>query len=155
MSLLSFILFGISGFNFFFIRNWVTDDTKKNDTKENGEYIESRWKRLLSPIWMKFVPFVLRYLEFCLGGKNLPKVPDLAKYVKKLQKLLYCSGNLESEGLNFCSEFAYPFCLTLWEPDPPQKKPLRTEIKLFIDLHFQLLSNFCFSDYVTNTLISV
>ena len=27
--------------------------------------------------------------------------------------------------------------------------------KLFIDLHFQLLNNFCFYDYVTNTLTSV
>ena len=35
------------------------------------------------------------------------------------------------------------------------KKTLKIEIKLFIDLHFQLPNNFCFSDYVTNTLISV
>ena len=36
-----------------------------------------------------------------------------------------------------------------------QKKTLKIEIKLFIDLHFQLPKNFCFSDYVTNTPISV
>ena len=45
----------------------------------------------------------------------MPKVPDLVKYVKKRQKLLYCFGNLESEGLNFCIEFAYPFHQTLWK----------------------------------------
>ena len=80
---------------------------------------------------MKFVPVVLRYLEFCLGDKKLPKVPDLAKYVKKLQKLLYCSGNLESERLNFCSEFAYSFCLTLWEPDPNKKKNIKNRDQTF------------------------
>ena len=50
---------------------------------------------------MKFVPVAPRYLEFRLGVKRfafeLTKVPDLAKYVKKRQKLLYCFDNLESE----------------------------------------------------------
>ena len=45
-----------------------------------------------------------------LGGKKfafkLPKVPDLAKYVKKRQKLFYYFGNLKSERLKFCIEFA-------------------------------------------------
>ena len=71
------------------------------DTKKNGEDILSRRRQLLSTIWMKFVPAAPRYLEFRFGVKKfalgLPKVPDLAKYVKKRQKLLYCFGNLESE----------------------------------------------------------
>ena len=70
------------------------------DTKKNGEDILSRRRQLLSTIWIKFVLVAPRYLEFCLGVKKsafeLSKVPDLPKYVKKRQKLLYYFGNLES-----------------------------------------------------------
>ena len=80
------------------------------DTKKNGEDILSRQGQLLSTIWMKFIPVAPRYLEFRLGVKKfafeLPEVPDLAKYVRKRQKLLYFFGNLEFEGLSFCIEFA-------------------------------------------------
>ena len=59
------------------------------------------------------------------GGKKfafeLPKVPDLAKYVKKSQKLLHCFGNLKSEALNFRIEFACSIRQTLWKSD--SKKP--------------------------------
>ena len=76
----------------------------------------------MSTSWIKFAP---RYLEFCLGVKKfafeLPKVPpDLAKYVKKHQKLLYCFDNLESDSpklLNLCIEFAYSFGKTLGKSD--------------------------------------
>ena len=47
---------------------------------------------------------------------------------------------LEPEGLNFGIEFPYSFHQTFWKSDP--KKPLKIEIKHFIDLHFQLLNNF-------------
>ena len=72
-----------------------------HDTKKNSEDILSRRRQLLSMIWMKFVPVAPRYLEFRSGVKKfaleLPKVPELEKYVKERQKLLYCFGNLESE----------------------------------------------------------
>ena len=72
------------------------------DTKKNSEGILGRWRQLLSAIWTKFVPVAPKYLEFRFGVKKfaleLPKVPDLAKYVKKKrQKMLYCFGNLDSE----------------------------------------------------------
>ena len=71
------------------------------DTKKKGEDISSHRRQLLGTIWMKFVPVAPRHLEFRLGVKRfafeLTKVPDLAKYVKKRQKLLYCFDNLESE----------------------------------------------------------
>ena len=71
------------------------------DTKNNGEDILSRRRQLLNTIWMKFVPVAPRYLGFCVRVKKfafeLPKVPDLAKYVKKRQKLLYYFDNLEPE----------------------------------------------------------
>ena len=108
------------------------------DTMEKSEDILSCRRRLLSTIWMKFVPVAPRYLEFCLGGKKctfkLPKVPDLAKYVKKRQKLFYCFGNLKSEGLKFCIEFAYSFRQTLGKSD--SKKPIKNRDQIFIDLHF-------------------
>ena len=126
------------------------------DTKKKGEDILSRRRRLLSTIWMKFVPVAPRYPEFRLGGKKfafkLPKVPDLAKYVKKRQKLFYCFGNLKSEGLKFCIEFAYSFRQTLGKSD--SKKTIKNRDQIFIDLYFQLLNNFHFSDYVTDTPIS-
>ena len=68
---------------------------------EKSEDILSCRRRLLSTIWMKFVPVAPRYLEFRFGVKKfvleLPEVPDLTKYVKKRQKLLSCFGNQESE----------------------------------------------------------
>ena len=61
------------------------------DTKKNGEDILSRRRRLLSTIWMKYVPVAPRYQEFRLGVKKfafeLPKVPDMAKYVKKTPQI--------------------------------------------------------------------
>ena len=126
------------------------------DTKKKGEDILSRQRRLLSTIWMKFVPVAPRYPEFRLGGKKfafkLPKVPDLAKYVKKRQKLFYCFSNMKSVGLKFCIDFAYSFHQTLGKSD--SKRPIKNRDQIFIDLHFQLLNNFRFSDYVTNTLVS-
>ena len=75
---------------------------------------------------MKFVPVAPRYLEFRSGGKKFAfefrKVPDLTKYVKKRQKLLYYFGNLESEGLNFYIEFAYSFCQTFVRLKKKKKK---------------------------------
>ena len=91
------------------------------DTKKKGEDILSRRRRLLSTIWMKFVPVAPRYLEFRLGGKKfafkLPKVPDLAKYVKKRQKIFHCFSNLKSDRLKFCIECAYSFCQNLGKSD--------------------------------------
>ena len=55
--------------------------------------------------------------------------------------------------LNFSIEFAYSFGQTLGKSD--SKKTLKMELKLFVYLHFQVPNNFCFSDYVTNTLILV
>ena len=89
---------------------------------EKGEDILSCRRRLLSTIWMKFVPVAPRYLEFCLGGK------------KKRQKLFYCFGNLKSEGLKFCIEFAYSFRQTLGKSD--SKKSIQNRDQIFIDLHF-------------------
>ena len=98
------------------------------DTKKNGEDILSRRRQLLSTIWIKFVLVAPRYLEFCLGVKKfafeLPKVPDLPKYIKKRQKialLLWQPGVLGSEGLNICIEFAYFFGQTLWKSDSKKK----------------------------------
>ena len=104
------------------------------ETKKKGEDILSRWRRLLSTIWMKFVPVAPRYLEFRLmGGKKftfkLPKVPDLAKCLKKRQKLFYYFGNLKSEGLKLCIEFAYSFRQTLGKSD--SKKPIKNRDQTF------------------------
>ena len=63
------------------------------DTKKNGDAVLSRLRRLLSTIWMKFVPVAPRYLEFCLGVKNLflncPKYLTLPNMVKIRQKLIF------------------------------------------------------------------
>ena len=98
----------ILSFDFFFL-------VKKQgnigyDTKKNGDAVVSRLRRLLSTIWMKFVPVAPRCLEFCLGVKNLllncPKYLTLPNMVKIHQNRFFCCGNIESEVLNFCSEFS-------------------------------------------------
>ena len=102
------------------------------------------------------VEVLIKFFTFKVRKKfafKLPKVPDLAKYVKKRQKLFYCFSNMKSVGLKFCIEFAYSFHQTLGKSD--SKRPIKNRDQIFIDLHFQLLNNFRFSDYVTNTPISV
>ena len=67
------------------------------------------------------------------GGKKfafkLPKLPDLAKCVKKCQKLFYYFGNLKSEGLKICMEFAYCFRQTLGKSD--SKKTIKNRYQTF------------------------
>ena len=81
----------ILSFDFFFL-------VKKQgnigyDTKKNGDAVLSRLRRLLSTIWMKFVPVAPRCLEFCLGVKNLllncPKYLTLPNMVKIRQKQIF------------------------------------------------------------------
>ena len=80
---------------------------------KQGEDILSRQRRLLSTISMKCVPVAPRYLEFRLEGQKcafkLPKVPDLAEYVKKRQKLFYCFGDPS----NFSTIFAFLITLPI------------------------------------------
>ena len=90
-------------------------------------WVRFRWNlyRLLPDIWN----FVWRGG----GGKKfafkLPKVPDLAKCVKKCQKLFYYFGNLKSEGLKICMEFAYSFRQILGKSD--SKKAIKNRYQTF------------------------
>ena len=121
MSSLSFAFFGISVFNFFiwfFLFLYEKLGNIEYDTKKKGEDILSRQRRLLSTIWMKFVPVAPRYLEFRLGGKKfafkLPKVPDLAKYVKKRQKIFTASATWSPKDWNFVLNLLTLFA-KIWE----------------------------------------
>ena len=131
------------------------------DTKKNSEGILGRWRQLLSAIWTKFVPVAPKYLEFRFGVKKfaleLPKVPDLAKYVKKNAKKCFIALATWIPRIRRI-KFLHWICLLFWPNFGEvwlKKKTLKIEIKLFIDIHFQLPNNFCFSYYVTDTLISV
>ena len=56
------------------------------DTKNNGEAVLSRRRRLLSTIWMKSVLVAPAGFEFLISFE-FPKIPDLAKYVEKVPKI--------------------------------------------------------------------
>ena len=56
------------------------------DTKDNGEVVLSRRRRLLSTIWMKSVLVAPAGFEFLISFE-FPKIPDLAKYVEKVPKI--------------------------------------------------------------------
>ena len=58
------------------------------DTKNNGEAVLSRRRRLLSTIWMKSVLVASAGFEFLISFE-FPKIPDLAKYVEKVPKIVF------------------------------------------------------------------
>ena len=87
------------------------------DTKKNSEGILGRWRQLLSAIWTKFVPVAPKYLEFRFGVKKfaleLPKVPDLAKYVKKNAKKCFIALATWIPGIRRI-KFLHWICLLFW-----------------------------------------
>ena len=125
------------------------------DTKKNGEDILSCQRQLLSMIWMKFVPVAPRYLGFCLVVKICFWVAQstwLAQICQKTPNFATWSPRVRRiKLLRWICLLFWPNFGEVWL----KKKTLKIEIRLFIDIHFQLPNNFCFSYYVTDTLISV
>ena len=114
-------IFGISGFNFFiwfFLFLYKKLGNIGYDTKKNSEDILSRRRQC----WVRFGWNLYQLLpdiwNFVWGGKKcafkLPKVPDLAKYVKKRQKIFTASATWSPKDWNFVLNLLTLFA-KIWE----------------------------------------